>query len=91
MLILRNMPIRAVVIKRIHRRPGTRDHQCAPAGASGIYVVSVRKVQQVESHLLLALSMKVDAFDAARDLIERDVVEAFEACSTDSLDSVVRD
>ena len=33
--------------------------------------------------------MKVDAFDATRDLVERDVVEALEACSTDGLDSVI--
>ena len=33
--------------------------------------------------------MKVDAFDATRDLVERNVVEAFETSSTDSLDSMI--
>lgn len=33
--------------------------------------------------------MKVDPFDATRDLVERNVVEAFETSSTDSLDSMI--
>jgi hypothetical protein len=40
---------------------------------------------------LLALSMEVDALDATRELVEADVVEAFEARTAYSPDSVIRD
>lgn len=40
---------------------------------------------------LLALGVKVDALDAARDLVEGDVVEPFEAGAADGLHSVVWD
>ena len=40
--------------------------------------------------LLLALSMEVDAFNAARHLIKADIVEALETCAAYCPDSVIR-
>ena len=40
-------------------------------------------------HLLFALSMEVDAFNAASDLVEADVIEALEACAAYGPDAVV--
>jgi iron-sulfur cluster repair protein YtfE (RIC family) len=41
-------------------------------------------------HLLLTFSMKVDALDAARDLVETDVVETLKRCATDGSHAMIR-
>lgn len=40
--------------------------------------------------ILLALSMEIDPLNIATNLVKADVIEAFETCTVDGADSVVR-
>lgn len=86
------MPIRYIIITEIQLRLGIQSPVHGRVGVSGICsALTSAMTENNFCDLLLALCVKVDTLNATRNLIEANIVEAFEARTANCSDAVIWD